>query len=111
MTIQINGSGLELTEAIRDYVDDKIGGLEKYYSALISAKVDLIMTTKRHLNDDGLFEVKAHLHAAGHDFHASATTHDLYASIDEVHNDLKIETQRYKEKTINASRQPRPDKQ
>lgn len=110
MNIQISGSHIDLTEAIKDYVTEKVESLQKYYPEMISAKVDLGMTSKHH-NKGELFMTKVMIHAAGHDFRATATEGDLYASIDRVQDELKTELRRHKEKMRDLNRQPRPDKQ
>jgi putative sigma-54 modulation protein len=111
MNIQISGSHIDLTEAIKTYVTEKIEALQKYYPEMITAKVDLGMTTKHHNKGAELFEAKVMIHAAGQDFRATATEGDLYAAIDEVQNELKTVLRRHKEKLRDLHRQPRPDKQ
>lgn len=110
MNIQLSGSHIELTEAIKKYVTEKMESLQKYYPEMISVKVDLGMTTKHHNKGDELFEAKVLIHVAGHDFRAAATEHDLYVAIDEVHDELKVDLRKHKEKMRDAARQPRPDK-
>lgn len=111
MNIQISGSNIDLTEAIKQYVSEKVENLQKYYPDMLSVKVDLGMTTKHHNKGAELFEAKVMIHVSGHEFRSVATEGDLYAAIDEVQNELKTELRRYKEKNRDLNRQPRPDKQ
>lgn len=111
MNIQISGSNIDLTEAIKQYVTEKIKSLQKYYPDMISAKIDLGMTTKHHNKGSELFEAKVMIHVSGSDFRAVATEGDLYAAIDNVQNELKRELRQHKEKIRDLQRQPRPDKQ
>ena len=48
LKIDIQGTNMELTEAIKAYINEKIGSLEKYYDGILVARVDVGLTTKHH---------------------------------------------------------------
>jgi len=41
MNIQITGKNIELTEAIKNYVNEKIGSLSKFHDKIMEARVEV----------------------------------------------------------------------
>jgi len=92
MQITITGKRLEITEAMRNYIDEKIGKLEKYFRRE-NDWADVILDMER-----GRFFAEASVGGGGAVLYASARTPDMYASIDEVTEKLKKQVKKYKEK-------------
>lgn len=89
MKINIKATGIELTPAIKDYVEKKIGAVEKYLSAEdIVAQVEVGKSTQHHKSGD-VFRAEVHLIGAGLDVYAVSDEADLYAAIDLVKDELK----------------------
>jgi len=98
MKISIMGTNMELTEAIKDYVNEKIGGLEKFYDNILEARVDVGITTKHHQKGN-IFRAEVNLEVPQkHVLRAAAEREDLYMAINEVKNDLQRQIKKYKEK-------------
>jgi putative sigma-54 modulation protein len=97
MQITITGSQLELTEAMKQYAEKKIGGLEKYYDGITEAKVILGLETHHH-NKGDIFFVECRLYVPGKDIFAKNTEKDLYAAIDKVRGELESELRKHKAK-------------
>jgi putative sigma-54 modulation protein len=102
MNITIKGTNIELTPAIRDYVEKKVGNLEKFISkhgdnALVEVEVG--KTTQHHQKGD-IFRAEINLSLAGnaYQFRADAETTDLYAAIDLAHDEMEVELNRFKGK-------------
>ena len=57
MNIQFYAKNLELTGQIKDYIDDKIGGLDKYEADITECKVDLSKDTRHQKGKVYRFEV------------------------------------------------------
>ena len=76
MKIQIVGKGLEVTQAINDYVERKLERIDKYFEES-SAEV----TVKTEKNEQ-IAEV--YVTANGEKYRAESEEKDLYASIDKV---------------------------
>lgn len=84
---------LDLTPAIRSYVEEKLlHGLEKYAQPFDDGMGDLLVevgkTTHHHKQGD-VFRTEANLMLSGHKFRAESVKDDLYASIDDVRDELK----------------------
>ncbi|MDD5341585.1 MAG: ribosome-associated translation inhibitor RaiA [Patescibacteria group bacterium] len=98
MKIDIKGTNMELTEAIKDYVNEKIGGLEKFFDNIIEAKVDVGKTSNHHQKGD-VFRAEVNLDVPEkYVLRAEATREDLYMAINEVKDDLQRQIKKYKEK-------------
>lgn len=100
MHIIITGVHMEITEAIRGYVLEKMQVLKKYVSRDdTSAKlsIELVKTTNHHQHGD-LFQAEAQLHIRGKDITLSTTQDDLYKSIDTLKDMLVREVTQHKDK-------------
>ena len=108
MRLDIHGSGVDVTDAIRDYVTTKFDRLTRHSDKLMSSRVELKL-------DKQVQKAVANVHIAGKDFHAESDGQDMYAAIDLLadkhdrlimkHKDKMVDTQRRNEglgKTIDA---------
>ncbi len=96
----IKASQMELTPAIADYVNKRVGMLEKIVSpddTSAYASVEVGKSTKHHSQGDYFF-AEINVHIAGKDFRAVAEKDDLYAAIDEVKDEIIREITGYKNK-------------
>jgi|SRR3989338_423329 len=94
MNIQIKGTNLELTEALKNYVNDKIGHLEHFSSEIQAARVELETSTH---HQSGFFRCEVNLDLPGMQvLRAEHTDADLYASIDLVVPKLRHELEHHK---------------
>lgn len=104
--LSIKATGMELSEAIRSYVETKIAMLEKYCDlndTSIRATVEVGRTTRHHHTGD-VFRAEIQLHCAGKNFRAEAETSDLYAAIDEMKDEMTRELTASKDKQRSAIR-------
>jgi putative sigma-54 modulation protein len=101
MKIDIKGTGMELTEAIKAYVNEKIGSLEKYYDQILVARVDVGITTKHHQKGD-IYRAEVNLEVPQkYVLRAEATREDLYMAINQVKVELQRQIKKHKEKIRN----------
>ncbi len=108
MKILIKGTNLELTEGIRRYIDQKIGGLEKI-SAMggkdaidnnLVARVEIGITTKHHKSGP-IYRAEVNLSVPDkHILRAEAEAQDLYQAIDEAKLILEKEINKYKKSVV-----------
>ena len=91
MTINIKTKNIELSSAIRSYVEEKIGSVKKHIHDLngdaVLADVEVGKTTDHH-NKGELFRAEVNLEVGGKLYRAEATVDDLYAAIDDVKDEL-----------------------
>lgn len=97
MTLQITGSHLELTDAIRAHAEEKFGGLEKYSDAITQIRVDIGKTTNHHHKGD-VFRAEVNVDVPGKVLRAETTSDDLYKAINEAKDIIKQELVNYKER-------------
>lgn len=96
MKIQIKGTNLELTEALKIYANEKIGALEKFSGEILEARVELGTSTH---HQKGFFRCEVNLDVPQkYVLRAESTGADLYASIDAVVQKLKEEIAKNKGK-------------
>jgi len=104
MHITITGVHLDITQAINDYVEEKIGSLSKFTGdGVVKVDVYLSKTTEHHVHGD-IFKAEANLHVDGKNLSAKTTSEDLYKSIDEVKDILARELTHHKDKKISVFR-------
>lgn len=96
MKININHENIDLTEAIKAYVDEKIGGLDKYMDNLQVAEV-LVGKTSQHHEKGNVFHCRVNLDYPGGMFRAEKVEDDLYKAIDACKDVLKRDITKFKE--------------
>jgi putative sigma-54 modulation protein len=114
MQIIISGKGIELTEAIKDYVEKKIGTLDKFYDRILKADVKVGKESDHHLKGE-IFICECKLDVPGVDLFASKNEKNLYKAIDKVRDYLEGELKKHKilqrEKIKKDKRQVRAGKE
>jgi putative sigma-54 modulation protein len=91
MQLNITGQHLELTDALRDYVSNKVTRLERHVDSITNVQVTLKVEKERQI-------AEATLHVAGADLHATAEAEDMYASIDFLTDKIDRQLIKHKEK-------------
>jgi putative sigma-54 modulation protein len=98
MQIDIKGTNMELTDAIKDYVNEKVGSLEKFFDQALIARVDVGMTSKHHQKGD-VFRAEINLEVPQIKLlRAESVRDDLYVAINEAKEELERQIKKYKEK-------------
>lgn len=91
MQINLSGHHVEVTDSMKEYVNDKFAKLERHFDNINNVYVVL---TVEKLNQ--IAEATVHLN--GKEIHAKATNEDMYASIDGLTDKLDRQIIKYKEK-------------
>ncbi len=89
MQVAVRARNMEVTNALRDYVEKKVGKIEKYIDSPVSAQVNMYVERGRHI-----VEVTAALN--GLILRGEEATGDMYASIDLVADKLEKQVIKYK---------------
>ena len=92
MQLSISGHHIDVTEALRTYVEDKLKKLERHYDHITNAHVILSVEKLKQ-------RAEATIHIAGAELFADADCDDLYAAIDMLTDKLDRQILRHKEKT------------
>lgn len=91
MLVNITGHHVDLTAALRAYVNEKLTRLERHYDNITTVQVTLSIEKERQ-------QAACILHAAGADLHAVAQDGDMYAAIDALADKLDRQLVKHKEK-------------
>lgn len=97
MQIDIKGTNMDLTEAIKEYVNEKVGGVERLFDQAIIARVDVGKTTNHHQKGD-IFRAEINLDVPRQLLRAEAVRDDLYTAINAAKEDLERQIKKYKDK-------------
>lgn len=89
MQLAVRGKNVEVTNALRDYVERKVGKLEKFIDHPINAQVTMAVERGRHI-----VEVTAVLN--GLLLRGEDASTDMYASIDLVTDKLERQVKKYR---------------
>lgn len=103
MTINIRGAQIELTDAIRNYVEEKFSSLEKYESHIQMIDVEVGKTTNHHQKGD-VFSCSAHVILPSDSMKIERDAEDLYKAIDKVKDHLRETLAQRKEKMLDERR-------
>jgi putative sigma-54 modulation protein len=93
MQVNISGHQLDVTDAMRDYVGEKLGRLERHFDKITNVQV--IMQVEKLKQ-----QIEATLHVAGREVVANAEHEDMYAAIDLLADKLDRQLIKHKEKQL-----------
>ena len=93
MQMKITGLQLDVTDALRDYVTEKMSRLERHFDKIISANITLEVDKLQQ-------KAEGTLHVAGTDLVAEAQHTDMYAAIDQLVDRIDRQLIKHKEKNI-----------
>ena len=91
MQVNLTGHHVDITDALRAYVDEKIARLERHFDHV--SNVHVILSVEK-LNK----KAEATVHIAGADVFADSVHEDMYAAIDALVDKLDRQVLRHKEK-------------
>ncbi|NLG86475.1 MAG: ribosome-associated translation inhibitor RaiA [Firmicutes bacterium] len=91
MRIIVRGKNIDVTPALRDYVEKKVGKLAKLLDDVTEAVVTLSVERERHI-------VEVTIPVGGRLLRGEMASGDMYASIDMVMEKLEKQVEKYKTK-------------
>ena len=91
MQINLTGHHMDITEALRNYVDSKLVRLERHFDHVINVHVILSVEKLRQ-------KAEATLHLNGAEVFADCVEEDMYAAIDGLIDKLDRQVKKHKEK-------------
>ena len=75
MQVNISGHQLDVTDALRDYIDEKFARLSRHFDRITNVQVTMAVEKLKQ-------KIEATLHVAGAEVVANAEHEDMYAAID-----------------------------
>jgi len=113
MKIIIKAKNIDLTDDIKNYVEEKIGSIKKFIDVLkredeigktlAEVFVELEKETMHHRKGD-IFLVKTRIYLPGREIISETRSDDLRKSIVEAKDELQLEIDKYKAKNIDEVR-------
>jgi len=91
MQIQITGRHVEITEAIKSYVDEKVNKIEHHFDNITDVRVILSIEKENQI-------AEAIVNVPGMDIIAKAEDKDLYSAIDMLQEKLVRQITKHKNK-------------
>jgi putative sigma-54 modulation protein len=91
MNLNVSGHHVEVTPALRTYVQSKLERVNRHFDHVIDAHVILTVEKLRQ-------KAEITLHVRGKDLHCESEEDDLYAAIDLLADKLDRQVLRYKDK-------------
>ncbi|SER32507.1 putative sigma-54 modulation protein [Nitrosomonas sp. Nm51] len=93
MNLKLTGNHVEVTPALRDYVNTKISKITRHFDHVIV--VNVILSVEKHKQ-----KAEANVHISGKDIFVEADSTDMYASIDSLIDKLDRQVLKHKEKNL-----------
>src|SRR5687767_6632954 len=89
MNLNVSGHHLEVTPALRSYLQSKLGRISRHFDQVLDAHVILTVNKMRQ-------KAEVTLHVRGKELHCESEEDDLYAAIDLLADKLDRQVLRYK---------------
>ena len=91
MNLHLTGHHLEVTPALREYLQSKLERVTNHFDHVIDVKMTLSVEKLFH-------KVEATLHVPGNDLHVACTDENMYSAIDLLADKLDRQVLKHKEK-------------
>ncbi|MDO8618189.1 MAG: ribosome-associated translation inhibitor RaiA [Candidatus Uhrbacteria bacterium] len=104
MTLNISHHGIELTPAIKQYVEEKMESLKKYFDSIRHIDVEVGISNHHHRKGN-IFECKTVVQVGGEVIRMEKEADDLYKAIDKVRDHLRAELSDWKKRLEERSMQ------
>ena len=102
MTITITQQGMELTPAIRQYVEEKMQAMQKYFDSIRHMDV-MVGVANAHQHKGKNFFCKVDVQVGSDVMQVEKDAEDLYKAIDKVKDHLRVELVEWKKRLAERS--------
>lgn len=97
MQVSLSGHHVDITDSMRNYVNEKIARLDRHFDQALDIHIVLTVEKLRH-------KAEATLHVSGGNLHADDVQEDMYAAIDALTDKLDRQVKKHKEKMTDHHR-------
>jgi putative sigma-54 modulation protein len=91
MNLQIAGHHIEVTPALREYVENKLDPVIRHFEKVTG--VSVVLSVEKLMQ-----KAEVTVHVPGKDIHVEESRDDLYAAIDALFDKLDRQVQKHKQK-------------
>ena len=107
--LDIGSRNFETDERMKDYIEEKIGGIEKFLPRQVREEIQTSVLLEQDPNgrEDNRFVCEAIMLVPGGKFVAKEGAINIYAAIDIVDAKLRAQARTYKDKHVGAPRRAR----
>lgn len=102
MQLLVHGRNVEITEWIHEYVNKKVGRLERYLNQIAEARIELTQNATRAADDR--FTAQLTLWANGQILRAEESTADILVSVDAAVDKMARQIRRFKGRRTQSRR-------
>ena len=102
MRIHVNGRNIEITDAIKAYVKEKIGKVATHYDQIQGVEVILSVIKNPAAAEKHIAEVRCSLDKVK--LHLEETAESMYASIDLLSDKLLRQVKKVKDKSLSSNK-------
>lgn len=93
MQLSISGHHVDVTDALKNYTEDKLAKLERHFDNITNVHVVLSVEKVKQ-------RAEATMHVSGAELFADADSDDMYAAIDALADKLDRQLLKHKEKLV-----------
>jgi putative sigma-54 modulation protein len=97
MNLTISGHHLEVTPALRGYVQNKLARISRHFDRVVDIKV--LLSVDNLTEKDQRQRAECNIHVKGKDLFAESVHADLYAAVDDLADKLDRQVLRHKVKS------------
>ena len=102
MHLHVNGRNLEITDAIKAYVKEKIGKVTNHYDQITG--IDVVLSVVKNPAASGKFVSEVSCKTNAGTIHVKEEANEMYESIDLLADKLSRQVKKLKDKTLGSVR-------
>lgn len=102
MHIHVNGRNIEITDAIKAYVKEKMGKVVAHYDQIQA--IDVVLSVIKNPAASGKHVAEVSCKLPAETIHCEEAAESMYASIDLLADKLSRQVQKYKDKNIGSDK-------
>ncbi len=99
MNLTISGHHLEVTPALRTYVEGKLDRITRHFDHVVDVKV--LLSIENQTEKERRQKAECNIHVKGSDMFAESAHEDMYAAVDELVDKLDRQVVRHKDRLQN----------
>ncbi len=96
MNLKISGHHLEVTPALREYIETKLERITRHFDNVIGVTVMLVVDA--NIEKEKRQRAEINVHMRGKDLHVESEAQDMYAAIDLLMDKLDRQVLKHKDK-------------